>query len=316
MILMCKNQAVYNTETEEVYNKKLLPGFMQKNACKPAFWQWMRYRYSSGTNTIARRLKGITFGQGNRREINARTHALSFSDCYWVRDETEDLKFEEISPYFVPFWDGSRSYNEEAAPTLYVCGALTKEWRADGRLYKYGDGLEIELLCAQLCQICGVPCEEILRTENGIAVTNFTDEGLMLEQADASGRIDPDDFTEQDVIELFGEDGVCMLTIDAIIGNGDRHAGNFGWLRDPDRGDYLRMAPLYDFDHALDVITAKEDDRLICDLLDAAVGYETVIREIAGKAVESDIHPVFTARANLMLMLMEKEIPIPDTLRL
>ena len=37
MILMCKNQAVYNTETEEVYNKKLLPGFMQKNACSPAF---------------------------------------------------------------------------------------------------------------------------------------------------------------------------------------------------------------------------------------------------------------------------------------
>lgn len=53
----------------------------------------------------------------------------------------------------------------------------------------------------------------------------------MLEQADQSGRLDPEDFDEQTIIDLFGKAGAQMLIIDAIIGNGDRHAGNFGWLR-------------------------------------------------------------------------------------
>ena len=112
----------------------------------------------------------------------------------------------------------------------------------------------------------------------------------------------------REIIEQFGEDGVRMLTIDAIIGNGDRHAGNFGWLRDSDSGEYLRMAPLYDFDHALDVTTAKEEDRLICDLLEAADGYETVIYEIAAKAADSGIHPVFAARANRLLIELRNKM--------
>lgn len=37
-----------------------------------------------------------------------------------------------------------------------------------------------------------------------------------------------------------------MIIIDAVIGNGDRHAGNFGWLRNTDTGEYVSMAPLYD----------------------------------------------------------------------
>ena len=66
----------------------------------------------------------------------------------------------------------------------------------------------------------------------------------MLEQADQSGRLDPDDFDEQTIIDLFGKGGAQMLIIDAIIGNGDRHAGNFGWMRDADTGAYVGMAPL------------------------------------------------------------------------
>ena len=54
-----------------------------------------------------------------------------------------------------------------------------------------------------------------------------------------------------------------MLIIDAIIGNGDRHAGNFGWIRNTDTGEYVCMAPLYDFDHALD--STLESDRLLTD---------------------------------------------------
>ncbi len=40
-------------------------------------------------------------------------------------------------------------------------------------------------------------------------------------------ELDPDDFDEQTIIELFGKAGAQMLIIDAVIGNGDRHAVKF-----------------------------------------------------------------------------------------
>ena len=85
MMLMCKNTPVYDIENEKTLNYNLLPGLMQqKGADNHTFTKWMKYRYSSGTNTIARKLKGITFGQGARMRINRETRALSFIDCYWT----------------------------------------------------------------------------------------------------------------------------------------------------------------------------------------------------------------------------------------
>ena len=52
--------------------------------------------------------------------INRETRALSFSDCYWIKAENDPIRFEEISPYYKPFWDGSEAFAGQAAPTLYV----------------------------------------------------------------------------------------------------------------------------------------------------------------------------------------------------
>lgn len=123
MMLMCKNTPVYDIEKEKTLNYNLLPGLMQqKGADNPTFTKWMKYRYSSGTNTIARKLKGITFGQGARMRINRETRALSFIDCYWTKAEDDSICFEEISPYYKPFWDGNEEFTGQAAPTLYVGG--------------------------------------------------------------------------------------------------------------------------------------------------------------------------------------------------
>ena len=139
MLLMCKNIPVYDIGSETVLNNALLPGLMrEKSANMHTFTRWMKYRYSSGTNTLARKLKGITFGQGARIRINRETRALSFSDCYWIKDENDLVLFEDISPYYKPFWEGMDEYKTgQAVPTLYLVGALSKEWKNDGRLYKF-----------------------------------------------------------------------------------------------------------------------------------------------------------------------------------
>jgi predicted XRE-type DNA-binding protein len=42
-----------------------------------------------------------------------------------------------------------------------------------------------------------------------------------------------------------------MLVIDFLIGNEDRHKGNFGILRDADTLQWLKMAPLFDNGNSL-----------------------------------------------------------------
>ena len=264
----------------------------------------MKLRYSSSSNTLARKLQGIAFGQGNRQRINRLTHALSFTDCYWLKEEKEQVTFEEISPYYTRFWDGATPYRAEAVPTLYTDGFLPKEWLQSGELYKKGD-LDIEIACIRLCKRCGIPVEDGKLAEDGICVVNFTTPSVFLESAKASGRIDEYDFTDHDIIREFGIRGVQMLTIDAIIGNGDRHAGNFGYLRDSDSGEYLGMAPLFDFDHALDATGYEKKDILMSDMLDACTEYYGEVERVCHIACE-DTNEIFNRRAAFLLQEVGK----------
>ena len=304
MVLYCKNKAIYDIDKEKVINKDLLPGLMRKNPCSYTFKHWLKLRYSTNTNSLARRLKGITFGQGNRVTINKHTHILSLSDCYWVKDKSDDLLFEDVSPYYNDFWKGEGIYKKDTAiPTLYVGGYLPKEWVSSKFLNKYGSDIEIEEAVSNLCKICSIPVCSIKKIENGIQVENFTNPKLMLEQADQSGIIDPDDFTELDIVNYMGISGIQMLTIDAIVGNGDRHAGNFGWLRDTDTGRYIIPAPLYDFDHALD--SKLPCDRLIKDTIKVAnMGYQGEVARICKIVIALNTNNIFKLRAGKMLELL------------
>ena len=301
--LMCKNTKVLNLDTYDILASNLLPGYVKKNhPSKETYHVWMKSRYSSSSNTLARKLQGIQFGQGNRSRINRLTHALSFTDCYWEKDETETILFQDISPYYTRFWDGLSEFNGESAPTLYTDGCLPKKWLQSGELFKQGD-LSLEIECINLCKACGIPVEDGYTTPNGICVTNFTSDMIMFENAKASGEFDEYDFTDEDIVSKFGKSGVQMLVIDAIIGNGDRHAGNFGYLRNTDSGAYIGMAPLYDFDHALDSTATNKPDILISDMLQACKAYTDEISRICNISLKCD-NNIFHKRAQLILDLI------------
>lgn len=309
MILMCKDNEVFDTENEKVLNEKLLPGYMKKLPCKEAYNKWIAMRYNLSSNSLARKLRGLTFGQGNREKINIETRMLSLSDCYWLKEKDETITFAEISPYHSYYWTGEKEYEGGAIPTLYVNGALSKEWLSNGNLYKQGD-LGIELLCIELCKKCEIDVEDGILREDGIELINFTSEDVMLEQANMSGKIHPEEFTTSDIIKMFGMEGVQMITIDAIIGNGDRHAGNFGYLRDANTGEYIKMAPLYDFDHALDSKQYEKEDFLIKELLEIKKPcYVAEIKRICDVAKDFS-HEIFSNRANLIL----KKIALEENL--
>lgn len=308
-ILYCKNTPVLNIDTNEILKKALLPGYIREYGNNPnAFKAWLKLRYSSNTNTLARQLKGITFGQGNRVRINKETRALSLSDSYWIKSDSDSTVFEQVSPYYAPFWTGLNNIAYKTGtsiPTLYVGGFLDKQWINSKTLYKVGKETLIEKACTDLCEACGIPVEhiEICPNGTGILVSNITTPDLMLEQADQSGLIDPDDFDSNTIVSHFGLAGYQMILIDAIVGNGDRHAGNFGWLRDSNTGKYLGLAPLYDFDHALDATSTNDI------LLQEAVEITKQSREfmcrgqqILNITLSTSTHPIFKKRAQAIIL--------------
>jgi hypothetical protein len=296
MILMCKNNPVFDIEKETVLNEKLLPGMMQKQPSKSSFINWMEKRYSEKSNTYARKLRGLVFGQGNRQKINEVTHALSLSDCYWIKRYDENIFFEQISPYFTDFWTGTGYYQGQAAPTLYVNGYISKYWLTSRILIKAREKHEIE--CSTAARALGLNVINIIEHPDGIAVENFTNEELMFESAEVSGRLDPDEFTAEDVLKMFGVQGFDMLFFDALIGNGDRHAGNFGYLRDTDTGEYVGMAPLFDFDHAFE--SNNINDILIQEVREYKKSYADRFESFADLAKTMELSRYMSERLSAM----------------
>ena len=250
MKLMCKDTPVYDIEKHEVINEALIPGAILRGM---SFETWMMHRRSALSNVMARRLFFNAFGYGTDKRAESATHILSLSDCYWKKSDDEDLPFEHVSPYCEPFWNGEGKYAGGAIPSLYTAGAVSKYWIDKNTLYKSGCLIELEIY--ELLRNLNTECNVIMPSgdDKGILVKNFTNEDIMLETAICSGRFGGTYFpTVDEVINAFGDHGIKMLAIDAIIGNTDRHLENFGFLRSSNTGEYLGMAPLYDFDHALE----------------------------------------------------------------
>ena len=114
------------------------------------------------------------------------------------------------------------------------------------------------------------------------------------------GKIQRDFFfpTVEEVVSCFGEPGLVMLAFDAVIGNMDRHLENFGFLRDADSGEYLGMAPLFDFDHTLSVDGVN-------DYLIEQLPKHFVVEGICRDVLNVSGHPVFRARAQAILDNMQ-----------
>ena len=289
---MCKNTPVYDIINKKILNDSLIPGSMLIGM---SFESWARHRKSVLSNAFARKVYFTAFGYAPEDVAERKTHILSLSDCYWRRFDNEDMTFEQISPYHAQFWDGAGDYKGGAIPTIYTTGAVSKYWLDREKLYKKGCAVELEAHC--LATVLNIPCNkiEMSQDKSGIVVYNFTNSDTMLEPAICSGKFKGTFFpTIDEVVDNFCDAGLAMLAFDAVIGNADRHLENFGFLRSANTGEYLGMAPLYDFDHTLE--SGGLDDYLITQL-----PKHRVIEDICKRAMAVSEHPVFRARAQAII---------------
>jgi len=245
VVLMCKDIAIYNVSKSIVLSEKQLPGCMQRNTMD--YSQWMKTRYSAGSNVSARRLMLKAFGSDNHEHAIEPTRTLSLSDCYWLKRQGEDVNFSDITPYLHKEWDGTGEFKGGSISTLFVNGAADKQWLDSKTLLKVKSFKEYEPYT--LCSALGLEnVTDAKMSDEGILLKNFTSTNRFLESMEQSGFSGEKDNPREKAVELFKEPAVALFVIDYLVEHDDRHWGNYGFLRDSNTGEYLSMAPYYDFD--------------------------------------------------------------------
>lgn len=305
LLLMCKDNPVYDISNQQIIDEKLVPGAILRETM--TFDEWMKTRYSTSTNPSARRQMLRAFSTDlHDAEVIRVTRALSLSDCYWIKQQNEDTKFNDVTPYLNKEWDGNGEFKGGSISTLFANGAANKKWLDSNNLVKHDSSKEHDAykLCSELGVNPEYCAEARLSGENNkdLIIANFTSPESFLESAGQSGL-----FTENKphiiAVDVFGERAVTLLVIDYLVECDDRYSGNFGYIRNADTGEYENMAPYYDFDWIWTGHSVMPPDNaftnhgeLIRNLCDKA-------KEIADKFDKSD---VIMKRADELIKQVEK----------
>lgn len=302
ILLMCKDIAVYDIGNDIVLNVDLLPGCMKQKTLD--YFNWMKSRYSAGSNVAARRLMLRAFGSDNHATSLDITRALSLTNCYWLKQRGEKIKFEEVTPYLHKEWDGNGMFTGGSISTLFVNGAASKCWLDSNTLLKIGSYKELEPF--KLGEALGLQqnMAEAKMSDKGIILTNFTSTEVFFESVEQSGVTGAKDKPIITAINLFSEQMVALVVLDYLVENDDRHWGNFGFLRDANTGEYLGMAPYFDFDWAW-------CDNVVLFPKEILTKYKDYIKSICLKAKvvahEFEHNTIITKRANELLELCSNQ---------
>lgn len=297
-LLMCKNTPVYNITRGDVLCKELLPGAMLRETMD--YSAWMRTRYSVGSNASARRLMLRAFGTDNHARTLDATRALSLSDCYWLKKQSENICFDKLTPYKNAEWQGIGEFTGGSISTLFVNGAADKRWLNAQSLLKVNSFKEFDayVLCEKLG--LGSFAAKAELSSDGIVVQNFTSVDYFFESFEQSGYAGQTDDARCAAVEMFGEQAVSLFTVDYLCEHDDRHWGNFGFLRNTGNGEYISMAPYFDFDWAWSdgtialpgnaVIKHAKHIRALCEQalsVSEGLNYADVVKKRAGELLQS-----------------------------
>lgn len=207
----------------------------------------------------------------DRAQIALTYRCLSLTDVFWVRQRGERTTYAEVNLYenhldkaFIDIALRGRQYtvqNEYLARDLSTNGVFPKAWRrtANGfQLLKDGgkDAVDRELLASRICQCFDV--DQVVYeadTFDGEPVSsslNMTSRAYSIAPIEAlnikltNQEKDP----MQYILKLDQKNYYMMNIVDYLIGNPDRHWGNWGVLVDNATNKPMRLHDLMDFNQA------------------------------------------------------------------
>ncbi len=226
----------------------------------------------------------------DRAEIAISYHALCLTDVYWVRELREKVTYAEICLYdhslsdaFVDVSLRGRALTaenagmisrEDTAGDLSTVGVAPKAWiRRDGIfwLLKNGDAAEVEaeLMASRIARCFDV--EQVLyepmdyqgqRVSRSRLVTSK--EQSIVSAEFVSVYADNHDKSLYDVVQENDPYGYHMMNIiDYLIGNTDRHWGNWGFWVINKENRLGKLHPLMDFNRAFRSYDALDGARCL-----------------------------------------------------
>lgn len=207
----------------------------------------------------------------DRAKIALSYRCTSLTDVFWVRIKGEEIKYEDVNLYdnhldkiFVDIALRGRQYtveNKYLARDLSTNGCFPKAWqRTDNgfRLLKDGDedAVEKELLASRICRCFDV--SQVLYEEDyfdGEKVTvsdNITSKDYSIASMEAYEIFlqNHEKDIKNHVVELDKHNYYMMNIIDYLVGNTDRHWGNWGVLVDNADNEAKCLHKLMDFNQA------------------------------------------------------------------
>lgn len=238
----------------------------------------------------------------DRAQIALSYHCLTLTDIYWVRADSDQTTYSRINLYdnhlsnaFVDLSLRGKQMTVEnsylIADDMSTSGVFPKAWirRPDG-FYLYKDGeesaVENEIMASRICRC--FDCPQVLYEEKVFEGKKTSVSKLLTSQKYSIATREAFEIYAQNhdidamrFITDLDEKGFHMMNIlDYLVGNTDRHWGNWGFLIDNRTGKPLRLHDLMDFNqsfHAYDTVEGAGCQTFLSDSaqkksqLDAAI---------------------------------------------
>jgi len=250
---------------------------------------WLQCRGLSGSRKDLQEIKKLFNNQGPR-ELMIKSYGLNLTDHYWMHKTNENLSWDKLNCFdnaFDKITDTSRANPvidksvDNKSPNFCVDGSIEKRWIIEnGERYllkgsRFSNMQEPfnEVIASKIMKEYGINhvTYELGRANDTIPFSRCK---CMVnrdtEYINAQTVIDSEDCGRKDplghYIAICEKNGIAnakqkidaMLSMDFLIGNEDRHKGNFGIIRDANNLRWIDIAPL--FDHGNSLFFDKNND--------------------------------------------------------
>ena len=226
----------------------------------------------------------------DRAQVALSYHCLSLTDIYWTKAKGEEISFEEINLFenhlekaFIDVTLRGKQmtiHNSHLiADDLATHGCFPKAWIRKGntfRLMKDGglEAVENEILASKICRCFRVnqvlyeeDCYDGQKVSSSEIVTSLQMSIVPMESFEIYATNHEINRMEY-ILELDRYSYYMMNTLDYLIGNTDRHWGNWGLFVDNQTNLPIRLYDLMDFNEAFQSYDTIEGTRcLTCDKL-------------------------------------------------
>lgn len=266
----------------------------------------------------------------DRAELALSYHCLSLTDIYWVKKQEEEISFDEINIYehhlsnaFIDVSLRGRQMtveNQSLVRDLSTNGCFPKAWiRTESGFQLLKDGgvqeVENEVLASRICQCFS--CRQVIYQEGyfdgeKVSVSEImTSKEYSIVSREAfeiyacNQEIDPFDY----ILKLDPYSYYMMNILDYLIGNTDRHWGNWGFLVDNRNNQPVCLHPLMDFNqafHAYDTVDGANCLTVYSEKITQKQAAETAVGKVGWNQVREIEEEWFRGKEKLYEMLKKR----------